>query len=192
MTIFHFPQFEHEYFLGILSVYVFFLLNVVIVRVNGKYALFMRVLIVKPKLFEYIGVFMFKVSKRHGICLSTLLGILLNFRMLVVLLDILSPILIHSMIDLIMLLFIMTFVLLFTITLLYVLLCMLCSTWFILSSVHRVWGVCNLVETPLEGCCDLFEHEGSSSFSCDNVLLNPFGHSHVSPRCSQPSFSPKY
>ena len=31
----------------------------------------------------------------------------------------------------------------------------------------------NLVSTPLEGCQDLFVHEGSSSLSYENVLPNP-------------------
>jgi len=49
-----------------------------------------------------------------------------------------------------------------------------------------------LVSTPLEGCRDVFVHEGSSSLACDNVLPNPVEHSHVFTFCSQPSFSPEY
>ena len=40
--------------------------------------------------------------------------------------------------------------------------------------------VYNLVETPVEGHCDVYLCEGSSSLSCDIVLSNPFDHSHVS------------
>ena len=48
----------------------------------------------------------------------------------------------------------------------------------------------NLVDTPLEGCHDMFVHEGSSSLGCDKDSPNPLKHSHVSPMCSQPHFSP--
>jgi len=47
----------------------------------------------------------------------------------------------------------------------------------------------NLVDTPLEGCRDVFMHEGSYSLACDHVLPSSFEHSHVSTFCSQPSFS---
>ena len=59
-----------------------------------------------------------------------------------------------------------------------------------------LWGVeetlereHNLVYTPLEGCRDLFLHEGSSSLSFENVLPNPLEHAHVSTFSSQPSSS---
>ena len=48
----------------------------------------------------------------------------------------------------------------------------------------------NLVDTPLQGCRDVFMHEGSPSLACDYVLPSPLEHSHVSTLCSQPSFSP--
>ena len=44
----------------------------------------------------------------------------------------------------------------------------------------------NLVDTPLEGCRDVFMHEGSSSLPCENVLPSAFEHSYVSTFCSQP------
>jgi len=51
----------------------------------------------------------------------------------------------------------------------------------------------NLVDPPLEGCRDLFVHEGSSSLSFENVLPNPLEHAHVSTFSSQPSSSsPEY
>ena len=50
----------------------------------------------------------------------------------------------------------------------------------------------NLVDTPLEGCHDMFVHERSPSQACDNVLPSPLEHSHVSIFCSQPSFFPEY
>ena len=51
----------------------------------------------------------------------------------------------------------------------------------------------NLVDTPLEGCRDLFVCEGSSSLFYENVLLNPLEHTHVSIVSSPPSSSsPKY
>jgi len=46
----------------------------------------------------------------------------------------------------------------------------------------------NIVENPLEGCCDVFVHEASSSWSFDKVLPNPLDESHVYLMCSQPSF----
>jgi len=50
----------------------------------------------------------------------------------------------------------------------------------------------NLVDTPLEGCHDIFRHEESLSIACENVLPSPLEHSHVSNFCSQPSLSPEY
>jgi len=38
----------------------------------------------------------------------------------------------------------------------------------------------NLVETPLEGCHDVFVHEDSSSLGSNYVIPNPLNHSHVS------------
>ena len=48
----------------------------------------------------------------------------------------------------------------------------------------------NLVYTPLEGCRDVFMHEGSPRVGSNHVSPNPLEHSHVSPMYSQPSFSP--
>ena len=48
----------------------------------------------------------------------------------------------------------------------------------------------NLVDTPLEGCHDMFVHEGSPSLGSNHVIPNSLEHSYVSPVCSQPSFSP--
>jgi len=51
----------------------------------------------------------------------------------------------------------------------------------------------NLVSTPLEGCQDLFVHEGSSSLYYENVLPNPLEHARVSIVSSpHSSSSPKY
>jgi len=50
----------------------------------------------------------------------------------------------------------------------------------------------HLVGTTLEGCRDMFVHEGSPSLGCDDVSPNPLEHSHVSPMCSQSSFSPNH
>jgi len=47
----------------------------------------------------------------------------------------------------------------------------------------------NLVDTPLEGCREVFVHNGSPSLTYDNVTPNPLEHSHVSTFCSQPSLS---
>jgi len=41
----------------------------------------------------------------------------------------------------------------------------------------------NLVETLLEGRCDVYVHKESSSLGGDNVLPNPLDQSHVSPTC---------
>ena len=49
----------------------------------------------------------------------------------------------------------------------------------------------NLVDTPLEGCRDVFMHEGSSSLAYDKVLPSSLENSHVSTFCSQPSFFPE-
>ena len=50
----------------------------------------------------------------------------------------------------------------------------------------------NLVYTPLEGCQDLFVHEGSSSLIYENVIPNSHEPYHVSTMCSLPSSpSPK-
>jgi len=49
----------------------------------------------------------------------------------------------------------------------------------------------NLVDIPLEGCLDMFVHEGSPSLAYDNVIPNSLKHSHVSTFCSQPSLSPE-
>jgi len=50
----------------------------------------------------------------------------------------------------------------------------------------------NLVDTPLEGCHDMFVHERSPSLVCDDVIPNSLERSHVSTFCSQPSFFPEY
>jgi len=50
----------------------------------------------------------------------------------------------------------------------------------------------NLVDTPLQGCRDVFMHEGSPILACDNVLPSPLEYFHVSTFCSQTSFSPEY
>jgi len=50
----------------------------------------------------------------------------------------------------------------------------------------------NLVETPLEGSCDVFIHEQSPSLgSDDSVLPNPLDHLHPFPLFSVPSPSRK-
>jgi len=50
----------------------------------------------------------------------------------------------------------------------------------------------NLVDTPLEGCRDMFVHGGSPGLGRDDVIRIPLEHSHVSLMCSQPSFFPEY
>ena len=50
----------------------------------------------------------------------------------------------------------------------------------------------NLVDTPLEGCHDMFVHEGCPSLGCDDAIPNSLKRSHVSPMLSQPSFCPDY
>jgi len=49
----------------------------------------------------------------------------------------------------------------------------------------------NLVDTPLEGCREVFVHEGSPSVTYDNVMPNPLKHSPISIFCLQPSSSPE-
>ena len=71
---------------------------------------------------------MVKVLVKLGVCFSGLLGIHFNLRRLVVFLDILSLILVHSILELIMLVFGVTFIVLLIIILLDVFLCMICST----------------------------------------------------------------
>jgi len=51
------------------------------------------------------------------------------------------------------------------------------------DTFNRVY---NLVETPLEGHCDMYAHEESSSLGCNNVFTNTLDQSHVSTMCSQP------
>ena len=43
---------------------------------------------------------------------------------------------------------------------------------------------CNIVETPLEGCCDVYVHEGSSSLDFNYVSPSPADHSYASRTCS--------
>ena len=51
----------------------------------------------------------------------------------------------------------------------------------------------DLVETSLEGSCNVFMHEESPRLGFNNIVVsNPLGHSHVSPVCSLPSPSPEY
>jgi len=47
----------------------------------------------------------------------------------------------------------------------------------------------NLVDTPLEGCREVFLHEGSPSLAYENVIPSSLEHSHVSTLCSPPSLS---
>jgi len=47
----------------------------------------------------------------------------------------------------------------------------------------------NLVDTPLEGCSDMFMHEGSPSLGLNHAIPNPLEHFHDSIMCSQPSLS---
>ena len=49
----------------------------------------------------------------------------------------------------------------------------------------------NLVDTPLEGCSDMFMHERSPSIGSNHVIPNPLEHFHDSIMCSQPSLSPE-
>jgi len=49
----------------------------------------------------------------------------------------------------------------------------------------------NLVDTPLQGCSDMFMHERSPSLGSNYVIPNPLEQFHDSIMCSQPSFSPE-
>ena len=49
----------------------------------------------------------------------------------------------------------------------------------------------NVVDTPLEGCNDMFMHEGSPSLCSNHVFPNPLEHFHYSFMCSQPSLFPE-
>ena len=62
----------------------------------------------------------------------------------------------------------------------------------VLSQKDTVNEVHDLVETTLEGSCDLLVHRDFSSLGCNIVLPNPVDYSHVSSMCTQPSPSPKY
>jgi len=44
----------------------------------------------------------------------------------------------------------------------------------------------NPVDTPLEGCHDMFVHGGCPNLVCDDVSPNPLDHSQASPMYSQP------
>jgi len=100
---------------------MFFFLNVVIVWVDGKFwASLMTVWIVKLELFWSIRVFEAKVLRLGG-CFSGLLRLRLNLRMVVVFLDILFLILMHSMLHLIISIFVVACVVLVTIILFHVL-----------------------------------------------------------------------
>ena len=134
----------------------------------------------------------------HGLCFYGLHGIHLNLKRLVVFIDIHFPIHVDFMLDHTMLLCGVICVILLPIMLAHVFLCLLCSFRFIFtfSSVHVVWGGwvfwvrCEFWHA-LEGCRDLFVHEGSSSLSYENVLPNPLEHAHVSIVSSPPSsYSP--
>jgi len=50
----------------------------------------------------------------------------------------------------------------------------------------------NLVVTPLEVSYNVYVHGKYSSLGCEIVLSNSLDHTHVSPMCSQPSFSLRY
>jgi len=76
----------------------------------------------KPRILYNIGIFMVKMSMKHGVCLSGLLGTHnLSLKRLVVFMDIHFMFLVHSMIDRIMLLFGVTCVIPLTITLVHIL-----------------------------------------------------------------------
>ena len=47
----------------------------------------------------------------------------------------------------------------------------------------------NLVDTLLEGCLEVFVHEGSPSLAYENIIPGSLEHSHISTFCSQPSLS---
>jgi len=55
--------------------------------------------------------------------------------------------------------------------------------------LEDIFDMENLVNTPLEGCQDVFVYEESPSLAYDNILPSPLNHSHVSTFCSQPSLS---
>jgi len=61
--------------------------------------------IMKPEFFCNIGIFKAKMSMKHGVCLSRVLGTHLSLKRLVVFTDIHSMSHVHFMLDLIMLLF---------------------------------------------------------------------------------------
>ena len=131
--------------------------------------------------------------------LSGLLESQLNLRRLVVFLNILSLILVHSMLDLIMLRFGVICIVLLLIILLQVL-----SMHAMLNMIHPILQlggasayyeledtydkVHNLVEIPLEGCCEVYVHEESSSLGFNYVSPSPFNYSYVCSMCS-PTFS---
>ena len=48
----------------------------------------------------------------------------------------------------------------------------------------------DVVNTSLEGCHDMFMHEGSPSLGCNDVIPNPLDF-HVSTMCLQPSSFPE-
>ena len=48
----------------------------------------------------------------------------------------------------------------------------------------------DLADTPLEGCRDMFMHEGSPSLGCNDAIPNPLDF-HVHTMCSQPSSFPE-
>ena len=122
MILFHVPNSSMNCFVGILSAYMFFLLNVVIVWVNEKFQkLLMRVRIVKPKFFQNIGIFMVNALMRHGVYLSCLLGIPLSLRRLVLFFYILFLNSMHFVLDFIIPLFRVTCVVLQTMILIHVL-----------------------------------------------------------------------
>jgi len=53
--------------------------------------------------------------------------------------------------------------------------------------------VYDLVETHLEGSPDVFVHKDFPSLDFNNIVSsNPLDHSHVSPKCSQPSIFPEH
>jgi len=75
----------------------------------------------KPKFFYNFGIFMVKVSMKHGIYLSGLLEIRLSLKRLVFFLDIYFMIHVHSMLNCTMLLFGVICVILLSIMLVHVL-----------------------------------------------------------------------
>jgi len=75
----------------------------------------------KREFFCNFGIFTIKMSMKHGICLSGLLGTPLSLERLVVFMDIYFTILVHFMLDRIMLLWGVTCVILLPIMLVHVL-----------------------------------------------------------------------